>query len=49
MTVTTTIANFKSGVGKTTAVLSEMLQSMGKKVLLIDFDPLHSATQEIKQ
>ncbi|MEK4031321.1 ParA family protein [Pseudobacillus sp. FSL P4-0506] len=47
MTKTITFANFKGGVGKTTAsVLSSyLLQKSGKKVLLVDFDPQYNATE----
>lgn len=49
MTKTVTFANFKGGVGKTTAsvMFSYLLQKMGKKVLLVDFDPQYNATEII--
>ncbi|MFL0365733.1 ParA family protein [Pseudobacillus sp. 179-B 2D1 NHS] len=47
MTKTITFANFKGGVGKTTAsvLFSYLLQKSGKKVLLVDFDPQYNATE----
>lgn len=47
MTKVITTANFKGGVGKTTAatLFSYLLQKQGKKVLLIDFDPQANATE----
>lgn len=49
MTKTVTFANFKGGVGKTTAsvLFSYLLQEQGKKVLLLDFDPQYNATEII--
>lgn len=46
MTKVITIANFKGGVGKTTAaaVFTYLLEAQGKKVGLIDFDPQANAT-----
>lgn len=47
MTKTITFANFKGGVGKTTAsvMFSYLLQKQGKKVLLVDFDPQYNASE----
>lgn len=47
MATTFTIGNFKGGVGKTTTsvMFSYILQSMGKKTLLVDFDPQANATE----
>lgn len=49
MSKTVTFANFKGGVGKTTAsvMFSYLLNKRGKKVLLIDLDPQHHATDII--
>lgn len=46
MAKTVTFANFKGGVGKTTAsvMFSYIISKMDKKVLLIDLDPQHNAT-----
>ncbi|MDM8365455.1 MULTISPECIES: ParA family protein [Bacillus cereus group] len=47
MTKVITFANFKGGVGKTTAatLFSYLLQEQGKKVVLLDFDPQANATE----
>lgn len=47
MTKVITFANFKGGVGKTTAatLFSYLLEKQGKKVLLVDFDPQYNATE----
>ncbi|MFS0905716.1 ParA family protein [Priestia aryabhattai] len=49
MTKTITFANFKGGVGKTTAsvMFSYIMNKQGKKVLLVDLDPQHNATDII--
>lgn len=49
MTKTITFANFKGGVGKTTAsvMFSYILSKRGKKVLIVDLDPQHNATDII--
>lgn len=49
MAKTITFANFKGGVGKTTTsvMTSYVLNKLGKKVLLVDLDPQHSATDII--
>ncbi|WP_100618271.1 ParA family protein [Bacillus cereus] len=47
MTKVITFANFKGGVGKTTAatLFAYLLERQEKKVLLLDFDPQYNATE----